>query len=291
MNAESLLRNLRGARLALLAWGMAATGLAGGPNYDAFSDRDGNIATEQHHQAAIALVRDRERLEAVYADAVGGNTRARKVWSELEASFEGAGLEVAERSTRPGCLVPAYRELSRSCLPDWSFLDFLAKDRPGGAQLRKVIFTAFAARAHERGLENQAILSAITGLIGTGVAAAALREAEVAAGAGGAVRGVPPAPGVASGRGGTKLKPDPAAEGPHTTFKRDPPTGKVTSHAEWDAHGNPVKRTDVTGGSHGSVTTPHTHEYGPPNVDPVSGKSYPGNQTKVRPARPDELPK
>ncbi len=49
-----------------------------------------------------------------------------------------------------------------------------------------------------------------------------------------------------TGRGGTKLTPNPAADGPHTTFKRDPTTGKVTSHAEWDANGNPVQRVDVT---------------------------------------------
>jgi hypothetical protein len=51
----------------------------------------------------------------------------------------------------------------------------------------------------------------------------------------------PPEPGrpaaEGAGRGGTKLKPDPAAPGPHTTFKRDPQTGRVTSHAEWDAAG------------------------------------------------------
>ncbi|RME55537.1 MAG: hypothetical protein D6790_15930, partial [Caldilineae bacterium] len=94
-----------------------------------------------------------------------------------------------------------------------------------------------------------------------------------------------------AGRGGTKLKPDPAAQGPHTTFKRDPQTGRVTGHAEWDAAGNPVKRTDVTGAAHRPVKTPHTHEYGPPNVNPATGKSYPGNEVRVRPATPDEIPR
>ncbi len=94
-----------------------------------------------------------------------------------------------------------------------------------------------------------------------------------------------------AGRGGTKLKPDSAAQGPHSTFKRDPQTGKVTGHAEWDAAGNPVKRTDVTGSAHGPVKTPHTHEYGPPNVNPATGKSYPGNEVRVRPATPDEIPR
>ena len=79
-----------------------------------------------------------------------------------------------------------------------------------------------------------------------------------------------PEPNVAAGagRGGAKLKPNPEAQGPHTTFKSDPKEGTVTGHAEWDEMGNPVKRTDVTGSPHGSVGTPHTHEYGPPNVNP-----------------------
>jgi RHS repeat-associated protein len=96
--------------------------------------------------------------------------------------------------------------------------------------------------------------------------------------------------GSGGGRGRNNLKADKTADGPHTTFKRDPQTGKVTGHAEWDAQGNPVKRTDVTGADHGPVKTPHTHEYGPPNVDPKTGTSYPGNEVRVRPATPDEIP-
>jgi DNA-binding winged helix-turn-helix (wHTH) protein len=72
-------------------------------------------------------------------------------------------------------MVPALRELSGWCVPDWSFLDFLSKEKPGGVQLRVVIFRAFAARARERGLRNQLILSTVNGLVGAGVAAAALR--------------------------------------------------------------------------------------------------------------------
>jgi hypothetical protein len=116
----------------------------------------------------VALVRNPEQLEAVHSDAAQGNARAKRVWQELEASFSSSGVELAERATRPGCLVPVYRELSGSCRPDWSFLDFLAKDKPGASQLRKVVFDAFAARARERGLENQAILSAASSLLAVG---------------------------------------------------------------------------------------------------------------------------
>lgn len=88
-----------------------------------------------------------------------------------------------------------------------------------------------------------------------------------------------------------KLAPDPAAEGPHTTYKTDPATGRVTGHAEWDAAGNPVKRVDATGKAHGGTATPHTHEYGPPTVNPATGQSYPGKETGVRPSTPDEIPR
>jgi hypothetical protein len=155
-------------RAALIAWSLASVCLAQTPQYDAFCDRDGNITSEPQQRAAFMMVRDAGQLEAVYADAAAGNARAQRVWQALEASFDGAGVGAAERATRPGCLVPGYRELSRSCIPDWSFLDFLRQDKPGGARLRKVIFGAFAARARERGLENKLILSAVNGLLAVG---------------------------------------------------------------------------------------------------------------------------
>jgi hypothetical protein len=154
---------------------LASVSLAQAPNYDAFSDSGGNIITEQHHAAATALLHDRESLEAVYSDAAKGHARAQRAWQELEANLSHAGVEVAERSTRPGCLIPVYRELAGSCRPDWSFLDFLAQDREGAARLREVIFSAFAGRARERGLKNQAILATVNGLVSAGVAATVLR--------------------------------------------------------------------------------------------------------------------
>jgi hypothetical protein len=90
-------------------------------------------------------------------------------------------------------------------------------------------------------------------------------------------------------RGDNKLKPDPKATGEHTTFKRDPVTGKVTGHQTWKPQTNPKDpkpwepgpRTDVTGAPHHdkatgqTVPTPHTHE--------ADGTT--------RPAKPEELPK
>jgi hypothetical protein len=88
------------------------------------------------------------------------------------------------------------------------------------------------------------------------------------------------------GRNANKLKPDQAAEGPHSVIKRDA-EGNTTNTATYTPNSkNPtghdeVKRVDVTGKGHRNpdgtkVETPHVHEAG------VTG---------VRPARPEELPK
>jgi len=87
------------------------------------------------------------------------------------------------------------------------------------------------------------------------------------------------------GRGANNLKPDPVAQGPHSTFKTDP-QGRVTAHAEWQPNPrnpsgfNKVKRVDTqyaTPHEHTGVSTPHVHD-----------KTVPGG---IRPARPEELPR
>jgi hypothetical protein len=90
------------------------------------------------------------------------------------------------------------------------------------------------------------------------------------------------------GRGANRLKPDPKATGPHSTWKTDA-DGNIAGHTEWTPNAqNPsgfdeVKRVDLQGGPHYNKATgqdvpaPHAHE-----------KGIPGN---VRPARPDEIPK
>jgi hypothetical protein len=100
--------------------------------------------------------------------------------------------------------------------------------------------------------------------------------------------GCPPnlAPG-RGGRGANKLKPDPNATGPHSTWKTDA-DGNTIGHAEWKPNArnpsgfDPVKRVDLQGNPHYNkatgqdMPTPHVHE-----------KGIPGG---VRPARPDEIP-
>jgi hypothetical protein len=87
------------------------------------------------------------------------------------------------------------------------------------------------------------------------------------------------------GRGGTRLGPDPSAQGAHSTFKRGA-DGRTSNYATYDPNPkNPsgfqeAKRVDVTGRSHrnpdGSIVpTPHVKEAG---------------SKGVRPARQEELP-
>jgi hypothetical protein len=73
----------------LLAWSLSAPSLAGGPDHDAFSGRDGHIATAQHHLAALALIRNPDHLDAVSADAASGNPGAVPVFQELERELSG----------------------------------------------------------------------------------------------------------------------------------------------------------------------------------------------------------
>jgi hypothetical protein len=168
----------QGKGVVLALWIMSATALAGAPDYDAFSETDGHIATKQQEVAAWEMLHDPAQVEAVYADALKGNVRAVRIVQQIEATLAASGVEVAERTSRPGCLVPAYQELSGTCRPDWSFLDFLSQDRPGGIRLREVIFSAYAARAQKRGLENQVVLTAANGLLSVGLARSLLLRVE-----------------------------------------------------------------------------------------------------------------
>jgi hypothetical protein len=164
-------------RLVLLFWAIAQA-----PDYDAFSDRDGSIRTEQHGRGLISMLQRPGQLEAIYADAEKGNARAKRVFQVLETDyFPDTGREVAERVSRPPCLVPVVREMSGWCVPNWSFLDLLGKDQPGGIRLRKAFFAGFEERARLRGLENQLVLSVMNALLGATVAATAMREVQAAA--------------------------------------------------------------------------------------------------------------
>jgi hypothetical protein len=166
---------------AFLATLLALPVRAGAPDYDAFSDRDGRITTKQHGLGLIKLVSNTVELEAVFEESRRGNARAKRVFEELETSyFPDTGRELAELVSRPPCLVPVLRELSGWCVPDWTFLDFLSKDKLGGVRLRVALLNGYMERARQRNLENQLILSATTSILGASVVANALREAGIA---------------------------------------------------------------------------------------------------------------
>jgi hypothetical protein len=225
-------------------WVVASSALAGGPDYDAFSEPDGKIATVRQETAAWSMLRDPEQLEAVYADAVKGMPRAIHVMQQLEATFAASGQEVAERSSRPGCLVPVYKELSGTCRPDWSSLDYLSKDRPGGIRLREVIFGAFAARARERGLENEPILAAVNGLLSLELARGVLLKAEAAA-------SVPRNPRVAPVSGAPlPARPGPQAQAPgggalHPTLRPGPHAGESIPARSTSQRFTPAERAEI----------------------------------------------
>jgi len=134
-------------------------------DYDSFCDAEGHISAA-HLQAAQAMVRKSELLEQLYADATQGNPRAARVFLELETQhFPAIGRTVAEETRAIPCAIPVYRELSGRCIPNWAFLDFLAKDQPGGIRLRQALGNAYQVRARELGLKDAMILSVVNALM------------------------------------------------------------------------------------------------------------------------------
>jgi RHS repeat-associated protein len=88
----------------------------------------------------------------------------------------------------------------------------------------------------------------------------------------------------AARRGGRVEKVGPTeGAGPHSGFKRDPQSGRVTGYTEFDAAGNPVKRFRGEGKPHGGVDPPLV-------LEPKPGKGPGSPPNRARPARPDEIP-
>ena len=80
-----------------------------------------------------------------------------------------------------------------------------------------------------------------------------------------------------------------------TLFRRDDTASKAfTSYIQYDQHGGPIKRVDLTGATHAEVPTPHVLEYHREKRDIGGGKvlyqyASPENNL-VRSAYPWELP-
>lgn len=239
----------------LMMWALAQA-----PNYDAFCDRDGNLLTHEHGLEMFAVLQRPGQVEAMFADAAKGNPRAKRVVEILETDyFPDIGRALAEKVSQPPCLIPALRELSGWCVPDWTFLDFLSQDRPGGARLRRAFFNGYAERIRQRQLENQLVVSAANAILGVTVAATVLRQAEAAPAS--APRAIlEMGKGGAEGTEGTKVAANLSREERAAQLAKDPAIGgKITAKTTREAEAalgleqagdlrTPVKR-DPTGGA------------------------------------------
>ncbi|WP_168196763.1 RHS repeat-associated core domain-containing protein [Brevundimonas sp. M20] len=92
-------------------------------------------------------------------------------------------------------------------------------------------------------------------------------------------------------RGPQHHRPNPEASGPHSQFRTNPESGRVSSYETYDypSEGRGV-RVDIEGSSHGGIPTPHavdTTVHVNPN-DPSASRVVEG---PTRPARPDEIPR
>jgi len=161
----------------------AAVGLV--PDYNLISNPDGTIATDAQIVALYALFENPDQLDRLYDDAAKGNARARKIVEQTEQSWREIAVHIAVETHSASCVVPPFQVVrilsgGESCVPDWSRLDFLARDRPGGIRLREVIAEAYSKKARELGIRNDIIVAGLNLLL-AGWAAKSGLSAEVRA--------------------------------------------------------------------------------------------------------------
>ncbi|HYV49507.1 MAG TPA: hypothetical protein VFA20_31830 [Myxococcaceae bacterium] len=123
------------------------------PDYDRFTSPDGHIT---NIEKAWAMAQSPEQVERLYADAIKGDPRATTACLDLESYFRAIGTNVATSAGTLDCLL-----LPAPCQPDWGFLGFLSRTRPGGIRLREMIRDGFQARAKELALENRLVVNVI----------------------------------------------------------------------------------------------------------------------------------
>jgi hypothetical protein len=140
-------------------------------DYDAFMLPDGAI---KDGDTAHRLTQNWQQLEQVYADAENGNTRAQRFIRDLEEVYAAAGVEVAEKVYSLLCQVPVIHEVA-GCIPNWSFFDFLRRDKPGGQRLRTALGDSYERKSRELGVRNEIIGHALNllyaGMVVKGVVA------------------------------------------------------------------------------------------------------------------------
>jgi hypothetical protein len=164
------------------------------PDYDSFFDEHGQI-TEAQAAPLWSMIENWQQLERVYQDAKAGNERAKKVVDMIEWAMRDQGADVAQKTSSVSCQVPVVRELKtelvESCFPNWSKLDFLRRDKPGGRRLRQVVADAYAERAKALKIRNDIIQGGINLLL-AGLAVKGGLAKSGAAGGEGALAGEAP---------------------------------------------------------------------------------------------------
>ncbi len=88
--------------------------------------------------------------------------------------------------------------------------------------------------------------------------------------------------------GGSRSKPKQQGQPNSVEIQRDT-SGKITKYTEYGPNGEFIKEVRISGIDHGGIPRPNVKE---PNyhVNPKTGQTF-QNGYKVRPARPDEIPK
>ena len=144
-------------------------------SYELYCDAQGRFT---YDGAALKLVKRPAHLERVYADAGGGDARAKELVRELERWFYQAGVVVADTTTRPACL--PLPELTPECQPNWQFLKEFLGDTHEAERLRQVVAHAYEMRTRERGLQNKVIVAGVNLLLARGMAKGLMTQATTA---------------------------------------------------------------------------------------------------------------
>jgi len=150
---------------------------AGPPfSYDLYCNEQGLFTYDGQ---AWALAKRPEHLRRVYVDAAQAQPRARILVRELEKVFHDLGISVAEKTTKPGCLL--LPEVTPECGLDWQALSDFLGSTTEAQHLRGVTIHAYEVEARKRGVQNAVIVETGKLLGALGVAAAASKAAVVPA--------------------------------------------------------------------------------------------------------------
>jgi hypothetical protein len=137
------------------------------PAYDKFTTPDGKIIDTEESAAALAsMVQNPDQLDQLWSDAQSGNARAKAVIDQLDPLWVNLGRVTAESEGRLRCLTPPGQALTEllddeSCFTNWSALDFIRADRPGGAHVRDRIALGYSKRARELHIRNSIIIGSL----------------------------------------------------------------------------------------------------------------------------------